>query len=125
MRNIINITANPRIVKHARILRIAGITDYNGDTKMPSTRPQPVGQTALKQKGRSQQAKLNAVEEQRLHNIAVRFQKVVVDRNARLGENSRGDVKNPELVHAGLIALEQVKSDDDFYRLIVDGKNRR
>jgi hypothetical protein len=124
MRNIKDIASNISNVKHAGILHIARIKDYKSNSDMPKSGPQPSRQAEPKEKERSQQAKINAAEEQRLNDLAVRFQKIVVERNARLGEKGRGDVENPDLVHAGLIALERTKNDEDFYKCVTAGKNR-
>lgn len=125
MYNNKNILSGYNNLKHVRKLHIATKKVYNDIPNMSHTAPKAVGKPKPAKTKRTLQPKIDITEVDRLQNLAVRFQRVVVERNRDLGENERCDVEDTHLVYAGLIALERTKSDDDFYRCVIDGQNRR
>jgi len=70
-----------------------------------------------------QQTPLNPNEKQRLEDLILRFQEIVVARNKRLSERTRADVGEVDVIRAGLMALEKL-SDEEFRALLVKAKNR-
>jgi hypothetical protein len=125
MRNKKSIADISQNVKHAEMLRIAPRKDYKDIPNMSRTVPKVASKATPAKTKRTIQPKIDATEVDRLHSLAVRFDRIVVERNARLNENARCDVEDTHLVYAGLIALERTKSDADFYACVIDGQNRR
>lgn len=125
MRNNKRIVHISKNLKHGQTLRIAHNKDYKNIPNMSRNAPKVVGKPKPAKTKRTLQPKVDAIELNRLHDLVVRFQRVVVERNIRLGENARGDLEDTHLVYAGLIALERTESDDDFYACVIDGQNRR
>jgi hypothetical protein len=126
MSNIKSIVDIERNVKHASTLHIARITDYNDRTNMATQpKPKPIKEAASKKRAPNQQTILSLSEQERLDGLVVRFQRVVTERNARFREKRRADIENPDVVRAGLLALEQLRNDDEFHRLIIEAKDRR
>jgi hypothetical protein len=82
-----------------------------------------VDKKASKGKRPIQQTLLSPGEEQRMENLVLRFQEVVVARNKRLGERSRANVGEGDIMRAGLLALEKL-SDEDFRALLIKAKDR-
>jgi len=70
-----------------------------------------------------QQTPLNLHEKQRLEDLILRFQDIVVARNKRLSERTRAGVSEVDVIRAGLMALEKL-SDEEFRVLLVKAKNR-
>ena len=120
MRNNKSVVSISRNVKHANTLRIARSADYKDIANMAPSAPKPENERAPKKK-RTVQPELGAVELERSERVAARFQRIAVTKNP----NVRCNIENTELVYGALIALERTKSDEDFYRCVVDGQKRR
>ena len=80
-------------------------------------------QSASKAKRPVQQTLLNPSELQRLENLILRFQEIIVVRNKRLGERSRADIEERDVMRGGLSALEKL-SDEDFRLVLIKAKKR-
>ena len=89
----------------------------------PSSAKKSAIKAVPKKKRTVQQTDLNLTEEQRLEDLILRFQAIVVSRNKRTNERARADVSEPEIVRAGLLKLEET-SDDDLHALVLKAKNR-
>ena len=99
------------------------ITDYKAE-RMKAAQSKSVTQPAPKKKREVQQTELNDAERQRLEDLILRFQQVVVERNNRLGQRTRAGVIEPEMMRAGLAGLEQL-DDETFYKAVIKAQSRQ
>lgn len=120
MRNNKSIFDTSRNVKRANNLRIAHSADYKDIANMGTSALRPESERVPKKK-RTVQPELGDVELERFERVASRFQRIAVSKNP----NVRCNIENTELVYGALIALERIKSDEDFYKCVVDGRERR
>jgi hypothetical protein len=104
-------------------LRITAITDYKAD-RMKAVQAKSVTEKAPKKKRDVQQTEINTVERQRLEDLILRFGKVVVERNARLGQRTRAGVEEREMMRAGLAGLEQL-DDEAFFKAVIKAQSRQ
>lgn len=85
--------------------------------KTDASRPAPKAKRPVKQ------TLLNPTEMQRLENLILRFQEIIVGRNKRFGERSRADIEDRDIMRGGLLALEKL-SDEDFRLVLIKAKKR-
>jgi len=70
---------------------------------------------------------LNEVEKSRIHRLAIRFQDIVHDRNQSLkdaAQKVRVELEDVDLIRAGLLRLEAIEKDNEFYDCVMRGRNR-
>jgi len=84
-----------------------------------SPTPQPA-----KKKRVNQTTPLNAEEDERLKDLVLRFQKLVVSRNQKQGERENANCDEAHVMRAGLRALEELVDDDDFRNLVLRSRDR-
>jgi hypothetical protein len=90
---------------------------------MKAAQAKSVGQ-GTKRKRDIQQTELNAAELRRLEDLILRFDRVVVERNIRLGQRTRAGVIETEMMRAGLAGLEQL-DDETFYKSVIKARSRQ
>jgi hypothetical protein len=84
--------------------------------------------TLPKAKRKFKNTPLNDLEKQRLRNLRIRFQDIVYIRNQAEQDPDKKELSNLEdvdVVRAGLLRLEAIKSDDEFYEWMIKGRKRK